>query len=94
MKYIVTVKPARKKKLHHIAAETAVRRHKAVMEGIQHRDDKLRALKANMLQADLRRLEGTMSQVPQAAVLAVQAAVTQLKNDLKEMSQASARQRL
>ena len=94
MKYTVTVKPARKKKLHHIAAETAVRRHKAVMEGIQHRDEKLRALKANMLQADLRRLEGTMSQVPQAAVPAVQAVVAQLKNDLKEMSQASARQRL
>ena len=64
------------------------------MEGIQHRDDKLRALKANMLQADLRRLEGTMSQVPQAAVPAVQAVVTKLKNDLKEMSLASARQRL
>jgi len=64
------------------------------MEGIQHRAEKLRALKANMLQADLRRLEGTMSQVPQAAVPAVQAVVTQLKNDLKEISQASARQRL
>ena len=94
MKYTVTVRPARKKKLHHIAAETAVRRHRAVMEGIQLRDEKLRALKANMLQADLRRLEGTMSQVPQAAVPAVQAVVTQLNNDLKEMSQASARQRL
>ena len=68
MKYTVTVRPASKKKLHHIAAETAVRRHRAVMEGIQHRDEKLRALKASMLQADLRRLEGTMSQVPQAAV--------------------------
>ena len=64
------------------------------MEGIQHRDEKLRALKASMLQADMRRLEGTMSQVPQAAVPAVQAVVTQLKNDLKEISQASARQRL
>ena len=94
MKYTVTVRPARKKKIHHIAAETAVRRHKAVMEGIQHRDEKLRALKANMLQADLPRLEGTMSQVPQAAVPAVQAVVTQLKNDLREISQASARQRL
>ena len=94
MKYTVTVRPARKKKLHHIAAETAVRRHRAVMEGIQHRDEKLRALKANMLQADMRRLEGTMSQVPQAAVPAVQAVVTQLKNDLREISQASARQRL
>ena len=91
MKYTVTVRPARKKKLHHIAAETAVRRHRAVMEGIQHRDEKLRALKANMLQADLRRLEGTMSQVPQAAVPAVQAVVTQLKNDIREISQASAR---
>ena len=94
MKYTVTVRPARKKKIHHIAAETAVWRHKAVMEGIQHRDEKLRALNASMLQADLRRLEGTMSQVPQAAVPAVQAVVTQLKNDLKEISQASARQRL
>ena len=44
MKYIVNVKKARKKKLHHIAAETAVRRHKAVMEGIQHRDERLRAI--------------------------------------------------
>ena len=94
MKYTVTVRPARKQKLHHIAAETAVRRHRAVMEGIQHRDEKLRALKASMLHADLRRLEGTMSQVPQAAVPAVQAVVTQLKNDLREISQASARQRL
>ena len=94
MKYTVTVRPARKNKLHHIAAETAVRRHRAVMEGIQHRDEKLRALKASMLQADMRRLEGTMSQVPQAAVPAVQAVVTQLKNDLREISQASARQRL
>ena len=94
MKHTVTVRPARKKKLHHIAAETAVRRHRAVMEGIQHRDEKLRALKASMLQADLRRLEGTMSQVPQAAVPAVQAVFTQLKNDLREISQASARQRL
>ena len=94
MKYTVTVRPARKKKIHHIAAETAVRRHKAVMEGIQHRDEKLRALKASMLQADLRRLEGTMSQVPQAAVPAVQAVVAQLKKDLMEMSRASARQRL
>ena len=64
------------------------------MEGIQHRDEKLRALKANMLQADLRRLEGTMLQVPQAAVPAVQVVVTQLKNDLREISQVSARQRL
>ena len=94
MKYTVTIRPAHKKKLHHIAAETAVRRHKALMEGIQHRDDKLRALKANMVQADLRRLEGTMSQVPTAAVPAVQAAVTQLRRDLMELSQASARQRL
>ena len=94
MKYTVTVKPARKKKLHHIAAETAVRRHKAVMEGIQHRDDKLRALKANIVQADLRRLEGTMSQVPRSALPEVQAVVDQLRRDLMEMSQASARQRL
>ena len=91
MKYTVTVRPARKQKLHHIATETAVRRHRAAMAGTQHRDEKLRALKANMLQADLRRLEGTMSQVPQAAVPAVQAVVTQLKNDLREISQASAR---
>ena len=91
MKYTVTVRPARNKKLHHIAAETALRRYKAVMEGIQHRDDKLRALKANRVQADLRRLDGTMSQVPQAAVPAVQAAVTQLRRDLMELSQASAR---
>ena len=94
MKYTVTVRPARKKKLHHIAAETAVRRHKAVMEGIQHRDEKLMALTANMLHSDLERLQGTMAQVPQAAVPAVQAAVTQLQRDLKEISQAAHRQRL
>ena len=94
MKYIVNVKKARKKKLHHIAAETAVRRHKAVMEGIQHRDERLRALKANVMRSDLERLRGAMVHMPQAAVLAVQAVVTQLQRDLREMSQASHRQRL
>ena len=94
MRYTVNVKPARKQKLHHIAAETAVRRHKAVMEGIQHRDEKLMALTANMLHSDLERLQGTMAQVPQAAVPAVQAVVTQLQRDLKEISQAAHRQRL
>ena len=90
----MNVMPARKKKLHHIAADAAVRRHKAVMEGIQHRDEKLRALKANMLRSDLERLQGTMAQLPQAAVPAVQAVVTQLQRDLKEMGQAAHRQRL
>ena len=92
--HIVDVKPARKKKLHHIATETAARRHKAVMEGTQHRDDKLRALKANVAQANLRRLESTMSQVPTAAVPAAQATVAKLTRELMELIQASARQRL
>ena len=94
MKYIVNVKKARKKKLHHIAAETAVRRHNAVMEGIQHRDERLRALKANVMRSDLERLQGAMAQAPQAAVLAVHVAVTQLHRDFRETSQAAHRQRL
>ena len=94
MKYIVNVKKARKQKLHHIAAEAAVRRHKAVMEGIQHRDERLRALKANVIRSDLERLQGAMAQVPQAAVPAVQAAVAELQRDLREISQATHRQRL
>ena len=94
MRYIVSVKKARQKKLHHIAAEAAVRRHKAVMEGIQHRDERLRALKANVIRSDLERLQGAMAQVPQAAVPAVQAAVAELQRDLREMSQAAHRQRL
>ena len=65
--------------------------HKAVMEGIQHRDEKLRTLKANMLRSDLERLQGTMAQLPQAAVPAVQAVVTQLQRDLKERGQAARR---
>ena len=94
MRYIVNVKKARKKKLHHIAADIAVKRHKAVMEGIQHRDERLRALKANILRSDLERLHGTMAQVPQAAVPAVQAVVDDLKRELREISQAAHRQRL
>ena len=94
MKYIVNVKKARKKKLHHIAAETAVRRHKAIMEGIQHRDERPRALKANVMRSDLERLQGAMAQVPQAVVPAVQAAVVELQRDLREISQATHRQRL
>ena len=94
MRHIVNVKPARKPKLHHSATETAVKRHKAVMEGIQHRDEKLRALKANMLRSDPERLQCTMAQVPQATVPAVQAALTQLQRDLKGISQATHRQRL
>ena len=94
MRYIVNVKKARKKKLHHIAAEAAVKRHKAVVEGIQHRDERLRALKANILRSDLERLHGAMAQVPQAAVPAVQAVVDELKRDLREISQAAHRQRL
>ena len=94
MKYTVTVRPARKTRLHHIAAETAVRRHKAVMEGIQHRDARLRALKANVIRSDLERLQGAMAQVPQATQPAVQAAVLQLQRDLQELSQATHRQRL
>ena len=64
------------------------------MEGILHRDERLKALKANILRSDLERLQGTMAQLPQAAVPATQAVVTQLQRDLKEMSQASHRQRL
>ena len=94
MRYIVNVKKARQKKLHPIAAEAAVRRHKAVMEGIQHRDERLRALKANVMRSDLERLQGAMAQVPQAAVPAVQAAVAELQRDLREISQAAHRQRL
>ena len=94
MRYIVNVKKARQQKLHHIAAEAAVRRHKAVMEGIQHRDERLRALKANVMRSDLERLQGAMAQVPQAAVLAVQVAVAELQRDLREISQAAHRQRL
>ena len=94
MRYIVNVKKARKQKLHRIAAEAAVRRHKAVMEGIQHRDERLRALKANVIRSDLERLQGAMAQVPQAAVPAVQAAVAELQRDLREISQAAHRQRL
>ena len=90
----MNVKKARKKKLHHIAAEAAVKRHKAVVEGIQHRDERLRALKANILRSDLERLHGAMAQVPQAAVPAVQAVVDELKRDLREISQAAHRQRL
>ena len=90
----MNVKKARQKKLHHIAAEAAVRRHKAVMEGIQHRDERLRALKANVIRSDLERLQGAMAQVPQAAVPAVQAAVAELQRDLREISQAAHRQRL
>ena len=93
MKYIVNVKKARKKKLHHIAAETAVRRRKAVMEGIQHRDEWLRARKANVMRSE-ERLQGAMAQVPQAAVPAVPVAVAELQRDLREMSQAAHRQRL
>ena len=94
MTYIVHVKRARKKKLHHIADETAARRHTAVMEGIQHTDGRLKALEANVLRSDLERLQGAMAQVPQAAVPAVQAAVAELQRDLREISQAAHRQRL
>ena len=90
----MNVKKARQPKLHHIAAEAAVIRHNAVMEGIQHRDERLRALKANVIRSDLERLQGAMAQVPQAAVPAVQAAVAELQRDLREMSQAAHRQRL
>ena len=64
------------------------------MEGIQHRDERLRALKANVLRSDLERLQGAMAQVPRAAVPAVQAVVDELKRDLREISQAAHRQRL
>ena len=94
MQYTVTVRPARKKKLCHIATETAVRRHNAVMEGIQHRDARLKALNAHVSRSDLERFQGAMAQVPQATRPAVQAAVTQLQRDLKELSQATHRQRL
>ena len=90
----MNVKKARKQKLQHIATDAAVRRHKAVMEGIQHRDERLRALKANVMRSYLKRLQGTMAQVPQATVPAVQAAVAELQRDLREMSQAAHRQRL
>ena len=90
----MNVKKARQTELHHIAAEAAVIRHNAVMEGIQHRDERLRALKANVIRSDLERLQGAMAQVPQAAVPAVQAAVAELQIDLREISQAAHRQRL
>ena len=94
MRYIVNVNKARQTKLHHIATEAAVRRHKAVMEGIQHRDERLRALRANVMRSELERLQGAMAQVPQAAVPAVQAVVAELQRDLREISPAAHRQRL
>ena len=94
MKYTVTVKPARNKKLCHIADETAARRHTAVMEGINHRDERLSPPKANVLRSYMERLQGAMAQVPQATVPSVQAAVAELQRDLREMSQAAHRQRL
>ena len=94
MQYTVAIRPARTHKLHHIAAETAILRHNAVMEGIQHRDARLRALTTNVTRSDLERLQGAMAQVPQATQLVVQIVVTQLQRDLKEMSQATHGQRL
>ena len=82
-------------KQHHIEYATAVNRHKAVMEGTKHREEKLSALNTNMLQADRRRLEGTMAQVHQVAdAHAAQTPVTQLKRDLNEFNQTYYRQRL
>ena len=41
-----------------------IRRHQAMMQGVQERDDKFRAFKAQQLQADLARVRGRPASVP------------------------------
>ena len=100
MRYTVNVRPHRKQKrnvnrLREIAEkEVPLRRHRAIMAGIEHRDEKLRALKANQMRADLQRLQANMASVPPTAVAAVEGVIQQLQRDLNDISRAAHRQRL
>ena len=96
MKYVVNVRPHKPKKRRMreiVEREMPLRRHKAIVAGIEARDEKLRALKANQMQADMTRLQGTMSQVPPGAVVAVEGAILQLQRDLKDITKATHMQR-
>ena len=77
-----------KKEREVIAQELPLRSHAATMAGIAARNERLKALKASMLNSDLQRVETLLHNMPQPRNAAVMNAAERLKADLAQLARA------
>ena len=66
--------------------ELPMRRRAAMMQGIQEREERLRALNKVQLDADIVRMRGHLASVPVAHVTTMENAIRQMERDLKELA--------
>ena len=69
-----------------VELELPMRRRAAMMQGIQEREERLRALREVQLDADIIRMRGNRASVPVAHVATMESAIAQLERDLKELA--------
>ena len=69
-----------------VELELSMRRRAAMMQGIQEREERLRALKRVQLDADITRMKGNLASVPVPHVATFENATAQLERDLKELA--------
>ena len=69
-----------------VEMELPMRRRAAMMQGIQEREERLRALKKVQLDADIIRMRGNLAAVPVAQVATMENAIVQLGRDLKDVA--------
>ena len=69
-----------------VEMELPMRRRAAMMQGIQEREERLRALKKVQLDADIVRMRGNLAAVPVAHVATMENAIAQLERDPKELA--------
>ena len=69
--------------------ELPIRRRAAMMQGIQEREERLRAFRKVQLGADIIRMRGNLASVPVAHVATFENAIAQLERDLKELARKS-----
>ena len=69
-----------------VEMELPMRRRAAMMQGIQEREERLRALKRAQLDADITRMKGNLASVPTPYYTSMENAITQMERDLKELA--------
>ena len=69
-----------------VELELPMRRRAAMMQGIQEREERLRALKRAQLDAGITRMKGNLASVPVPHVATFENAIAQLQRDLNELA--------